>query len=187
MNMIDVGGDIRVTRGLSKNLWCRLLLLCAVMAIAQPGVQSQAAALTNSSEPFIASTQQGKVRGQAASDGSITFQSIPYARPPVGNLRWREPQAPEPWSGIRDATMPPHACMQIDWKWNSEDAKNDSEDCLYLNIATPVWPMTEKLPVLFWIHGGANYSGSGRMRAQTLTRHGIILVRLITASVHSVF
>ena len=116
--------------------------------------------------------------GQLASDGSTTFQNIPYARPPVGDLRWRDPEPPQPWSGLRDGAKAPAACMQADWKWNSADAKNDSEDCLYLNIATPSWPATQKLPVLFWIHGGANYNGSGRLRAQTLTRQGIVLVSI---------
>jgi para-nitrobenzyl esterase len=126
----------------------------------------------------VAVTHQGAVRGQLASDGSTTFQNIPYARPPVGDLRWRDPEPPLPWSGVRDGTSPPAACMQADWGWNTEDARNDSEDCLYLNIATPSWPAMQKLPVLFWIHGGANYNGSGRMRAQTLTRQGIVLVTI---------
>ena len=126
----------------------------------------------------IATTQQGKVLGQLASDGSTTFRSIPYAGPPVGNLRWRDPEPPEPWRGLWDGTKPAPACMQGDWKWNAEAAKNASEDCLYLNIATPSWPPTQKLPVIFWIHGGANYNGSGGLRDQTLTRHGVVLVSI---------
>lgn len=138
----------------------------------QPGVEQTA-------QPGpIAATQQGKVLGQLARDGSTTFQSIPYARPPVGQLRWRDPELPPPWSGLRDGTKPAPACMQGDWKWNAEAAKNASEDCLYLNIATPSWPPTQKLPVIFWIHGGANYNGSGRLRDQTLTRHGVVLVSI---------
>jgi para-nitrobenzyl esterase len=118
------------------------------------------------------------VVGQLSADGSTSFQGIPYARPPIGELRWRDPEPPLPWSGLRDGTNAPPACMQVDWKWNSQAAKNDSEDCLYLNIATPTWPAPQKLPVLFWIHGGANYNGAGRVGPQTLTRRGIVLVTI---------
>lgn len=160
-------------QGSAATLFASLLLVgCAAAFPAQAN-----AAPADGDRP-IAVTMQGKVLGQLAGDGSTTFQGIPYARPPIGNLRWRGPEPPRPWSELRDGTKPSPACMQVDWKWNTEDAKNDSEDCLYLNIATPSWPAKQKLPVIFWIHGGANYSGSGHLRAQTLTRHGVVLVSI---------
>ncbi|HEY6446635.1 MAG TPA: carboxylesterase family protein [Acidobacteriaceae bacterium] len=124
-------------------------------------------------------TQQGVVRGSVEWQHTAIFQGIPYAAPPVADLRWRPPQAPAAWTGVRDATKPPHSCMQIDWGWNTRDAHDESEDCLYLNIATPSLHPAHPLPVLFWIHGGANYNGSGRYAAgQTLTQHGVVLVSI---------
>jgi para-nitrobenzyl esterase len=131
------------------------------------------------SAPPMASTHEGKLRGKRMPDGSAVFLAIPYARPPVGDLRWRPPQRPPRWQGIRDATSPSSACMQIDWKWNSRDAKDGSEDCLYLNVVTPSLHPDHPLPVMFWIHGGANYNGSGRfVDGETITRHGVVLVSI---------
>jgi para-nitrobenzyl esterase len=156
-----------------------ILSLLSVSAAAFVAAPLHAQTSTDAAERRpIAIIRQGKVLGQLAGDGSTTFQGIPYAQPPVGKLRWRDPEPPQPWAGLRDGTKPAAACMQMDWKFNSEDAQSDSEDCLYLNIATPSWPATRRLPVLFWIHGGANYNGSGRLWAQTLTRHGVVLVSI---------
>ena len=124
-------------------------------------------------------TQQGMVRGNFDVHGNAVFQGLPYAAPPVGDLRWRPPQPPSSWLDVRNATTAPPSCMQIDWGWNTRDARNDSEDCLYLNIATPSLHPAHPLPVFFWIHGGANYNGSGRYaQGQTLTQHGVILVSI---------
>ncbi len=124
-------------------------------------------------------TQQGKLRGTQGPDDNLVFQAIPFAQPPVGELRWKEPQPPKSWQGARDASSPPPACMQLDWKWNTMDAKAGSEDCLYLNVVTPSLHQDHPLPVMFWIHGGANYNGSGRyFTGETLTRHGVVLVSI---------
>jgi len=101
------------------------------------------------------------VRGTVAPDGSRIFFGIPYAAPPIGNLRWRPPAAVVPWKGIRSAASPPSPCVQADEKWNAEDAKKGSEDCLYLSIHSPAHHPAGRLPVLFWIHGGSNRAGSG--------------------------
>jgi para-nitrobenzyl esterase len=131
------------------------------------------------STPPEARTRQGLLRGSWDSRGNAVFQGIPYAAPPVGDLRWRPPQPPAPWTGVRNSTTPPHSCMQVDWGWNQRDARDESEDCLYLNIATPSLHPAHPLPVFFWIHGGANYNGSGRYaQGQTLTQHGVILVSI---------
>ena len=124
-------------------------------------------------------TQQGVVRGQIDFEAIAVFQGIPYAAPPVGELRWKPPQAASAWQGVRDALTPPHSCMQVDWGWNARDAQDESEDCLYLNMATPSLHPEHSLPVIFWIHGGANYNGSGRYgRGQTLTQHDVVLVSI---------
>jgi len=150
---------------------CAVALFAAALAVAQT-TQSPSAA------PQVR-VRQGLLQGQTGVQGDAVFQGIPYAAPPVGDLRWRPPQPPARWTGVRDATTAPHACMQINWGWNARDAADDSEDCLYLNIATPSLQPPHLLPVLFWIHGGANYNGSGRYAAgQTLTRNGVVLVSI---------
>jgi para-nitrobenzyl esterase len=105
---------------------------------------------------------QGRIDGQA-----FAWLGIPYAKPPLGDLRWRAPQDPEPWTGIRPAQGFCSACPQYGGLMGSMDAGTfgkpaGSEDCLYLNIWRP--RSDEKgLPVLFWIHGGGNFSGQANM------------------------
>ena len=106
------------------------------------------------SSPVI-ETDSGLVRG--ASSGTVwSFKNIPYAAPPVGDLRWRPPQAVSPWEGERDATEWGGACTQVD----SSGKVTGSEDCLQLNVFTPAGAPEPSRPVLFWIHGGSLTSGS---------------------------
>ncbi|MBB4444078.1 carboxylesterase type B, partial [Rhizobium esperanzae] len=81
------------------------------------------------------------------------FKGIPYAAPPVGDLRWRNPRPAETWSGIRDARDFGPSCMQ-------SDELPKSEDCLTLNIWTPVKRLRTPLPVMVWIYGGALAHGN---------------------------
>jgi len=90
----------------------------------------------------------GQIRGMAAPDGGAAFKGIPYARPPVGTLRWREPQPVAAWTGVRDATAFSAACTQLSEGWNMRYVPSSAEDCLYLNVAAPVWPPTAKVPVM---------------------------------------
>ncbi len=127
--------------------------------------------------PPVVAVAQGKLSGLVNDQRASVFLSIPFAKPPLGDLRWKPPVDPASWDGVRDATKISPACMQEDWGWNSADAKAGSEDCLYLNIVTPSLTPDHPLPVVFWIHGGANYNGSGRrVEGQTLTDHGVVLV-----------
>ncbi|XP_075833369.1 acylcarnitine hydrolase-like [Microtus pennsylvanicus] len=118
----------------------------------------------------IRSTHTGQVRGSLiqvtdAKLGVNSFLGIPFAKPPVGPLRFAPPEAPEPWSGVRDGTSHPAMCLQNLEILNSEgltDMKltlphiSMSEDCLYLNIYTPAHAHEgSNLPVMVWIHGGA--------------------------------
>src|SRR5690349_21060479 len=112
----------------------------------------------------------GQVRGAALPQGAV-FKGIPFAAPPVGDLRWREPQPVKIWTGVRDATMFSARCMQ-----SGEDV---SEDCLYLNVWTPEWPSKSRKPVMLWIHGGGNFAGSGSeaiFDGESLAKRGIVLV-----------
>ncbi|XP_038168423.1 acylcarnitine hydrolase-like [Arvicola amphibius] len=118
----------------------------------------------------IRSTQTGQVRGSLiqvndAKVGVYSFLGIPFAKPPVGQLRFAPPEAPEPWSGVRDGTSHPAICLQNLEMMKSEGLKDMnlplptfsmSEDCLYLNIYTPAHAHEgSNLPVMVWIHGGA--------------------------------
>ena len=98
----------------------------------------------------------GSVRG-AEWNGGHLFRGIPFAAPPVENLRWKPPQPVIPWKGLRDATAQPPSCVQNNQDWNYSDYLIGKEDCLTLDVRTP--SMTAKLPVLVWIHGGSNRAG----------------------------
>jgi para-nitrobenzyl esterase len=113
--------------------------------------------VTPSADPDVVATRRGNVRGQA-SPQSIAFLGIPYAEPPVGPLRWTAPVAHGCWTEVRDGTAYGSRCAQ------RAPAGNfiGDEDCLFLNVWTPAVksPRSQKLPVMFFIHGGANVIGS---------------------------
>ena len=98
----------------------------------------------------------GMIEGEI-DEGARRFLGIPFAAPPVGEQRWRPPAAPNPWTGVLDATELSAACPQNDGLTTSA---SDNEDCLYLNVWTPEPAPSELLPVMLWFHGGANVSGS---------------------------
>ena len=98
-------------------------------------------------------TQYGQVKGEVDKEtGNLVWRGIKYAKAPVGDLRWRAPQSPEPWSGIKETTDYPPSCAQ-------GNGASGKEDCLYLNVYRPNTTVS-KLPVYVWIHGGANKTGS---------------------------
>jgi para-nitrobenzyl esterase len=140
-------------------------------------------AALGTSVPNIAHGQAPVVRfaeGSAAGsvrDGVTRFLGLPYAAPPVGALRWRAPEPPRPWSGVRHATSFAPACRQTA-PWITE---RQSEDCLYLNIWAPAGPRKTSLPVIVWIHGGGFFGGSGAQPlydGTRLARRGVIVVTL---------
>jgi para-nitrobenzyl esterase len=98
----------------------------------------------------------GAVQGSPA-DGGYLFRGIPFAAPPIGELRWKPPQSVIPWKGVRDATAQPASCIQNNQGWNYSDYLIGKEDCLTLDVRTP--SLKGKLPVLVWIHGGSNRAG----------------------------
>ncbi|XP_057609700.1 liver carboxylesterase-like isoform X5 [Chionomys nivalis] len=122
----------------------------------------------------IRNTHTGQVRGSLVhvKDGELgvyTFRGIPFAKPPVGPLRFAPPEPPEPWSGVRDATSEPAMCLQTNPQASKERKMNVppismSEDCLYLNIYTPAHAHEgSNLPVMVWIHGGSLVLGMASM------------------------
>lgn len=94
-------------------------------------------------------TDKGVVRGEALQDHRA-FRGIPFAEPPVGELRWKAPRPAEPWPGIRDATVPGSQCAQLGTVYGGQTTY--VEDCLYLNVTTPL--RGRRLPVMVWVHGG---------------------------------
>ncbi len=135
-------------------------------------------------DPLKVKTTQGKVVGKTISDGKVrAFMGLPYAAPPVGDLRWKAPQPPKKWKGDRDATKYGAHCAQgrVFDDMIFQDA-GPSEDCLFLNIYTPASATKKsKLPVMFWIHGGG-YSGGAssepRHNGDFLPPKGVILITI---------
>ena len=125
-------------------------------------------------------TSSGLLQGAPRSSGGAEFLGVPYAQPPVGDLRWHEPLPVKPWTGVRPANTFSATCAQpVLGDWNRHDAEVSSEDCLYLNVMVPSWPVKSPLPVMFWIHGGANAGGTAMSplyKDGTLLQHGVILV-----------
>lgn len=121
----------------------------------------------------------GIIHGETLPDGSTVFRSIPYSQPPIGDLRWKPPTPVEPWQGVRDATKPGPPCLQRSYEWNADDAAISKEDCLYLAVHSPKHKPMDHLPVMVWIHGGANRAGSGiGYTDSTIINRGVILVTL---------
>lgn len=103
-------------------------------------------------------TTYGPISG-ITEEGILAFKGIPYAKPPVGELRWQAPQPPAPWSQTRMTTDFSPKCPQKNFSPTQDSAITEGEeDCLYLNVWTPA--LTGKRPVLFFIHGGGNQQGS---------------------------
>src|SRR4029453_10279451 len=126
----------------------------------------------------VVRTSEGSVGGSVV-DGVASWKGIPFAAPPIGPLRWRAPQPPTSWTGVRDAIEYQHDCMQLPFESDAAPiGTTPSEDCLYLNIWKPA-DATGRLPVLVWIYGGgwvnggsspATYSGAD------LAKEGILVV-----------
>ena len=104
-------------------------------------------------------------------DGINVFRAIPFAAPPIGELRWRAPQSVAAWPGIRHAKNFGAICPQ-----SNRGQRLESEDCLTLNV----WarPGADNLPVMLWIHGGANIVGSGIINGANFARDDVVLVSM---------
>jgi len=132
-------------------------------------------------------TPLGVVIGHAGSAGTHAWHGIPFARPPVGALRWRAPVSAAPWTEPREALTDPSGCAQPPPPIGGEpnaDGSAGSEDCLYLNVFAPAFaegavPQGEsRLPVMVWIHGGGNSIGDARIYdgGHLAAEQGVIVV-----------
>ncbi|MEF2278963.1 carboxylesterase/lipase family protein [Deinococcus sp. YIM 134068] len=167
----------------------RLLLFAALLlggAGAQESITSapqetplppvQAAPVAAPGVPVRVRVVQGTLVGREA-EGVRVFQGVPYAAPPVGELRWRAPQVAPSWSGERDASVPGQACAQVRYP-QAGGGLRGVEDCLYLNVTAP--DQAVRAPVMVWIHGGSFRTGAGSdYDARVLAREqGVVVVTL---------
>jgi para-nitrobenzyl esterase len=127
-----------------------------------------------------ATVDTGILRGSVR-DGVVSFKGIPYASPPVGDLRWRPPQPVTAWSGVRSATEFGHDCMQLPAPSEAAPAgtTTPSEDCLVLNIWAPAKRRAKKAAVMVWIHGGGFLNGGSSATVydgSAFARNGVVFV-----------
>jgi para-nitrobenzyl esterase len=132
-------------------------------------------------------TSDGKVSGVTLSSGVRAFKGIPFAAPPVGSLRWKQPQPVTPWKDVRKADAFGDVCVQrpapkrvpINIATDLPDSPKTSEDCLYLNVWTDAKNASARLPVMIYIYGGAYTEGAGSSPnndGEALARKGVVLV-----------
>lgn len=135
--------------------------------------------LTAAAQISTANVTGGAVRGTAA-NGIASFKGIPFAAPPVGDLRWKKPQPVAAWQGVRAANAFGPSCMQDPAMLELQEAPPAaSEDCLYLNVWTPAERPADRLPVMLWIYGGGFTLGSTAATLYDGTRlaeKGVVLV-----------
>ncbi len=134
-----------------------------------------ASSCTSPLEPGQVKVEEGILQG-VVTDGLTIFKGIPFAKPPVGELRWKAPQPAEKWNGVKQSTEYAPGPMQ-----GGNPPSGKSEDCLYLNVWTPAKTMDEKIPVLVWIYGGGFSFGctsEGVYDGQALANKGVVLVSI---------
>jgi para-nitrobenzyl esterase len=134
----------------------------------------------------VVQTAQGKISGVKSLDSAVTvFKGVPFAAPPTGDLRWRAPQPPASWQGVRKTDEFGASCMQLKagerlpWTREFMVQNSISDDCLYLNIWTPRTNASANLPVIVFIHGGGFSEGSGAIdvyRGGNLAAKGAVVV-----------
>ena len=142
--------------GFLQSWWRQIPAVAGVAALIAFMISPAAVAGTAPSHRgLIVSTADGKLQGKHA-EGIDQFLGVPYAAPPVGPLRWQAPRPARPWSGVRSATSYGNRCPQLA---SGNGPREDTENCLYLNVFTPAHG--RGLPVLVMIHGGGLVNGAG--------------------------
>jgi para-nitrobenzyl esterase len=130
--------------------------------------------------PLPIKVEGGLVQG-AIEDELAVYKGIPFAAPPVGNLRWRAPQPVEKWDGVKETVKFAPACIQGIMMGRGSIGPAPSEDCLYLNIWSPAKSPRDRVPVFVWIYGGGFAGGATSMptfSGEKLARKGVVLVSI---------
>ena len=172
------GASDHNSKGEGMRLQVRLADASVASLLACTALAAAAAAGTVSE---VVQTQAGKISGATVEDGGEKvriFKAVPYAAPPVGELRWKAPQPVKPWEGVRDAKQWSNQCAQRSGSAMGE-AGTRSEDCLYLNVVTAAKTSAEKRPVMVFFHGGGLTSGTGNSTTYNntaLPRKGVVVV-----------
>ncbi|HEY2915534.1 MAG TPA: carboxylesterase family protein, partial [Candidatus Angelobacter sp.] len=154
-----------------------VLLVVAVLSFASTGL----AAVT---DPVR--VEQGLLAGMNGSSADIrVYRGVPFAAPPVGDLRWKAPQPAAKWQGVRKAAEFSNACWQTPYPPAAAIYQamlpGLSEDCLYLNIWTPAKSAKDRLPVMVWIHGGGftrGFGGTSSYNGEALAHKGAVIVTI---------
>jgi para-nitrobenzyl esterase len=158
--------------------------LSTVIACGPGGTGEESAESKVGSVGTVVETAKGALEGAYvdASEDVLVFRGIRYARPPVGELRWRPPQPPEAWEGTRSAAEAGLPCWQPHTAVTSIYSRGEierGEDCLNLNLWTPATSTADGLPVMVWFHGGGHNTGHGSslvFDGTALARKGVVLV-----------
>ncbi len=149
----------------------RKLFLSLALLLVAGGISAQNNVQVRTSDGVLEGTYESGIK---------VFKGVPFAAPPVGDLRWKAPQPVEKWTGVRKAVeFGPNPMQQPVFGDMNFGTKKMSEDCLYLNIWTPAKKMDEKLPVLIYFNGGGLMAGSGsepRYAGMSMARRGIISI-----------
>jgi para-nitrobenzyl esterase len=163
------------TRGWRGRAWLVVALSTVAATVVAVGLLVADGAAASPRHGPVVRTADGWVHGQTTAT-TDEYLGIPYAAPPVGRLRWRPPQPPAPWRGVRQATsFAPH-CAQPP---SAFGVASTSENCLYLNVFTPAGYAGRDLPVMVWIHGGSLLVGeSDDYDPAALVRDGVVVVTI---------
>ena len=169
-------------RSLSTRFSMPCLLILGALAlngcgILSPNDISGAAALTEN-----VSLSSGALQGNARdASGILSFKGVPYAAAPVGDLRWKAPQPTANWTGVRPAQTYGNKCWEFSPAVSLAAANGHSEDCLFLNVWSGAQKVSERQPVMVWIHGGGlqfGTSGDPRWEGAKLAQKGVVVVSI---------
>jgi para-nitrobenzyl esterase len=152
--------------------WYSLIICCLVFIASAAHTQTLGAAAP------IVTTKTGEIEGThfGPAQNAAAFLGIPYAAPPIGNLRWKPPQPVAKWNGKREAAKYGAPCPQLPARWFTYIGWN--EDCLFLNVWTPELSNNSNLPVIVYFHGGSNTQGYSQMTplGPPLSQMGVVVV-----------
>lgn len=158
----------------------KYFLLVFAIGLGLSAAKAQGASKNN--DGLVVTVLNGQLQGSIDSSSVRSFKGIPFAQPPVGNLRWKEPQPPQNWNGIRPAYhFGPQPMQRKIYNDMYSRSSGKSEDCLYLNVWTPARSNTEKLPVLVYFYGGGFIAGDGseyRYDGTSMAKQGIVVVTI---------